>query len=379
MTIRDRITELRRVRAGDLKPNPHNWREHPEAQRAALEGVLAEVGYADALLARELPDGSLELVDGHLRADLDPEQEVPVLILDLDEAEAAKLLTVLDPLAGMAEANEEALGKLLAEIETESEGLAAMLAELTADNGLGLESVEVVDVEPQLDRAAELQEKWGTETGQLWVIPSKTVEGGEHRVLCGDSTKAEDVARLMGGGKADICVSDPPYGVLDVEWDRAFTQEDLDMIFAATAGMVACFNAAKPQVLHSMLSLVPQPERVGVWRYSHIAPKPGMIWSWQPVFYWRCGDAVAWDSLDWFQGNADKDGSHPTQKPVAFFQKIISSIDCISVYDPFLGSGTTLIAAEQLGRLCYGLEIEPKYVAVILERMTDLGLTPRLE
>ena len=135
MTIRDRITELRRVRAGDLKPNPHNWREHPEAQRAALEGVLAEVGYADALLARELSDGSLELVDGHLRAGLDPDQKVPVLILDIDEAEAAKLLTVLDPLANMAEADEEALGKLLAEIETENEGLAAMLEGLAAESG----------------------------------------------------------------------------------------------------------------------------------------------------------------------------------------------------------------------------------------------------
>jgi len=89
MPIRDRIKDLRRVRAGDLRPNPRNWRTHPQAQQDALRGVLAEVGYADALLARELPDGALELVDGHLRADLDPEQLVPVLVLDVDEAEAA--------------------------------------------------------------------------------------------------------------------------------------------------------------------------------------------------------------------------------------------------------------------------------------------------
>lgn len=171
--IRDRIKSLRRVRAGDLKPNPRNWRMHPEAQKEAMAGVLTEIGYADACLARELPDGSLELVDGHLRAGLDPDQKVPVLILDLDEDEATKLLTVLDPLASMAEADEEALASLLAEIETESAGLEAMLAELAAEHGIeGDEPAVVEEVEPQIDRAAELQEKWGTELGQLWVVKS---------------------------------------------------------------------------------------------------------------------------------------------------------------------------------------------------------------
>ena len=79
------------MKASELAPNPRNWREHPEAQRAALQGILAEIGYADACLVRELPDGTLELVDGHLRQDLDPDAELPCLILDIDEAEAAKL------------------------------------------------------------------------------------------------------------------------------------------------------------------------------------------------------------------------------------------------------------------------------------------------
>lgn len=135
MIIRDRIKELRRVRAGDLSPCPRNWRTHPPAQVAALQGVLSEIGYADALLARELPDGTLELVDGHARQALDQEQIVPVLVLDLDQDEAHKLMTVLDPLAAMAEANEQALGELLAEIQTESEGLQAMLRDLEAEAG----------------------------------------------------------------------------------------------------------------------------------------------------------------------------------------------------------------------------------------------------
>ena len=136
MKIRDRIKSLRRVVAGTLIPSPHNWRTHPKAQQEALAGVLAEVGYADALLARETPDG-LQLIDGHLRADLDPEAKVPVLILDVDEAEARVLLATIDPLAAMAEADGEKLGALLADIEVESEALDAMLGELAAENGLG--------------------------------------------------------------------------------------------------------------------------------------------------------------------------------------------------------------------------------------------------
>lgn len=136
MKIRDRIKELRRVRAGDLFASPRNWRTHPKAQVDALQGVLSEIGYADALLARELPDGTLELVDGHARQSLDPDQVVPVLVLDLDQNEAHKLMTCLDPLAAMAEANEKALETLLAEISTDSEALQGMLDELAAGHGV---------------------------------------------------------------------------------------------------------------------------------------------------------------------------------------------------------------------------------------------------
>ncbi len=127
MQIRDRIKELRRVKAELLRPNPRNWRTHPEAQRDALKGVLAEVGYADALLARELPDGSLELIDGHLRAETTPEMELPVLVLDVDEQEALKLLALHDPLTGMAGSDDDVLAGLLAEVESESEAVKSLL------------------------------------------------------------------------------------------------------------------------------------------------------------------------------------------------------------------------------------------------------------
>src|SRR5882762_8913882 len=121
MFIRDRIRELRRVPAGQLRPSPKNWRTHPPGQRDALKGLLAELGYCDAVLARELPDGSLMLIDGHLRCETTPDMEVPVLILDVTEEEADKLLLTLDPLASLAEANPEALTALLKSVNTDSE------------------------------------------------------------------------------------------------------------------------------------------------------------------------------------------------------------------------------------------------------------------
>ena len=149
MQIRDRIKEFRRVKASQLRPHPKNWRTHPPAQQNALRGVLAEIGYAGALLARELPDGSLELIDGHLRAETTPEVEVPVLILDLDDREAAKLLALHDPLAGMAEANGEVLADLLGQVETENDAVQALLDEMLAEP-------EAPPAEPEVEPAKDI-------------------------------------------------------------------------------------------------------------------------------------------------------------------------------------------------------------------------------
>src|ERR1700687_5432546 len=130
MKIRDRIKELRRVPARELLPNPKNWRTHPVAQQDALKGLLAELGYCDALIARELPDGTLQLIDGHLRCETTPDLVVPVLVLDVSEDEADKLLATLDPLASLAEANREALTSLLATVDTDSEAVRELLANL---------------------------------------------------------------------------------------------------------------------------------------------------------------------------------------------------------------------------------------------------------
>src|SRR5262249_12475882 len=105
--IRNRIKGHRRVRAGDLLPHELNFREHPELQRAALEALYREVGFARSLLAYELPDGRLKLLDGHLRRDLTPNMEVDVEVLDVTEDEARALLLSIDPLAQLAQTQEQ--------------------------------------------------------------------------------------------------------------------------------------------------------------------------------------------------------------------------------------------------------------------------------
>jgi hypothetical protein len=126
MLIKDRIKELRRVKASELIPNPKNWRTHPDNQKNALKSILAEIGYADAVLAYETPSG-LMLVDGHLRAETTPENLVPVLVLDITPAEADKLLATLDPLAALAHQDTEKLAELFIDLKASGDALANLV------------------------------------------------------------------------------------------------------------------------------------------------------------------------------------------------------------------------------------------------------------
>jgi hypothetical protein len=159
---RNRIKALEYVDAANLTAHPGNWREHPQAQAEAMRGVLAEVGIAGALLAyrSERQGGALVVIDGHLRKDAAP-QKWPVLILDVDDAEADYLLAVVDPLAAMAVADAGALDALLSSVQSGEAGVQAMLAELAEGAGLYQPQDDPQDAEPQIDRAEELRVKWG--------------------------------------------------------------------------------------------------------------------------------------------------------------------------------------------------------------------------
>jgi hypothetical protein len=190
-------------------PNPKNWRRHPKAQVDALRGLLAEIGYADALLARELPDGRLMLIDGHLRAETTPDALVPVLVLDVNEEEADKILLTLDPLAAMAESDAERVKALLATVRTDSDAVQELLKRTGGDRLWEiLHPHEVDEVEVSPEKAEEFKAKWGTERDQLWRI-------GSHRIICGDCGDASVVTRLWAGSglRLRMIWTDPPYGV----------------------------------------------------------------------------------------------------------------------------------------------------------------------
>ena len=140
MAIRDRIKELRRVKASEIIPNPKNWRIHPNSQREAISGILEDIGYADALIAYEGENG-LTLIDGHLRAETTPDEDVPVLVLDVSEDEADIILATLDPVAGMAEANQSALSDLLDRVFSEDSRVSAILEQIGMGMTPGFEPV----------------------------------------------------------------------------------------------------------------------------------------------------------------------------------------------------------------------------------------------
>jgi DNA modification methylase len=393
-SIRDRVVELRRVPVRELKPNPRNWRRHPPAQQAALRGALDEIGYADALLARETPDG-LELIDGHLRAETTPDATVPVLVLDVDEAEADKLLATLDPLSALAETDQGALNKLLDGVETDSEALRSLL------DDLGKKSSN--DWAERQDSVPDVTEPV-TKPGDLWIL-------GPHRLLCGDATNADDVKRVMDARKAALFHTDPPYLVgykgsdrptHGKNWSEVYQEVDSDdaepffrSMFTNALEVVEDDAAWYCWHAHKRASLLERVwDELGVLNHQQIVwVKPSTIhaysyypWQHEPCLMgWRRGNKPPHDGkntgelssvwhLDW-EGKARVVGNeHPTQKPVELFaipmRKHTKRGDVC--YEPFSGSGSQLIAAEREGRRCFGLEIEPHFVDVAVRRWQDL-------
>lgn len=113
--MKDRIQKLIKVKASELRGHPDNWRLHPDHQKGALTALMNEIGIVDAVIARETEDG-LQLLDGHLRTEILAEQEVPVLIVDLDDKEAAQMLATFDPIGDLALVDDEAFGRLMPDL-----------------------------------------------------------------------------------------------------------------------------------------------------------------------------------------------------------------------------------------------------------------------
>jgi hypothetical protein len=216
MKIKNRVKSLRMVPASELLPNPKNWRTHPEAQKNALRGVLAEVGIADACLARELPDGSLMLIDGHLRAETITDAKVPVLILDVTEAEADKILATLDPLAAMADSDAAKLDVLLRNVDTGSEALQQMLASTATQAGLYGTGGGAEDVEPVEAKQADTDRDYVASVIRQIVLVfdnaqyESVVEAlGEHAEKFGLSNNTEVILHLLETNGYAVSQRDP--------------------------------------------------------------------------------------------------------------------------------------------------------------------------
>jgi len=155
--IRDRVKSLVRIKGRDLAPNPKNWRRHPKAQRDALKAVLAEVGFAGVALARETDEGIL-LIDGHLRAEVADDQEMPVVILDVTAEEADKILATFDPLTELADEDKKKRKALLRELR-ELKGQSLEFQMLLAGWDTAPETESNGTDKPELEISAELHER----------------------------------------------------------------------------------------------------------------------------------------------------------------------------------------------------------------------------
>jgi DNA modification methylase len=410
MHIRDRIKDLRRVRAGDLRPHPKNWRKHPEEQQNALRGILAEVGFVDALMVRELPDGGLQIVDGHLRAETTPDAEVPVLVVDLDEAEADKVLATFDPLAAMAEPDEAQLEALLKGISTDSEALAELLDQLAKDAQRG-QAVEVSE-----DDVPEPPDEAITKPGDLWIL-------GEHRLLCGDSSKPEDVDRLLSGQVIHLVNTDPPYNVKVEPRSNNAIAAGLSSFSGQGkgSGKGKKMRAKDRPLANDFVTDEAFDQLLDAWfgNLSRVLVPGGSFYVWggyanlgnyPPFLKKHClyfSQGIVWDKqhpvltrkdfmgafeiayYGWKEGAAHKfygpanvpdlwhvkkvtpqNMVHLTEKPVELAARAMqySSRPGENVLDLFGGSGSTLIAAEQTGRKAFLMELDPPYADVIVTR-----------
>jgi hypothetical protein len=411
--IRDRIIELRRVRAGDLVPHPNNYRIHGAAQRATLQAGLEEIGHADALIAMKLPDGRLMLINGHLRADIDRDALVPVLVLDVTREEADKLLLLIDPIAEMAQRDSDRIRALLSTVQTDSEALRELFRRTAGSRIWELvHPDEVGEAEVSPDRIAELRETWRTEMDQLWFA-------GSNRVKVGDSTDENVVADLWSGSglRFRSVWSDPAYGVSYNDKNKFLNAIDRgnriqrpiandDVPAEAPAVFSAALRVALPyaEKAASAYATVPGgpllPKFIAAFDASGFAFKSSLVWVKQQfvigrsdyhfrhehVLYGWIPNGRHYFTDDRTQNSVfeiDKPHVsiwHSTQKPVALIARMLENSTRRGelVYDPFLGSGATIVAAHQLGRVGYGCELDPGNAAVTLERLSLLGLKPQL-
>ena len=344
------------VKPWDKNPKDHN-----------IEAIIASMEEFDITQPILVHKGSKMIVAGHGRYEAFKHLEmkkVPVILLDMP-LKKAKAYAMVDNQTTMMRGWDEDLYPIaLHEIHLEYPGF-----------NLELYEFEVPEPEPEDLEERDLPplpKKPKTKVGDLYLIDNK------HRVLCGDSTKAEDMKRLMGGKKADMVFTDPPYGI-------GYEYKGYDDVQGNE------YIKFLDQWTKLILKMAPLIVITTGWKYKSywygLHPSDELVWfdktkqsggrsfhlrKTEPIFIF--GKVIEKYKWDIFEVEGDRgDGireTHTCPKPLKLIIDILNPQTSARsiVLDPFLGSGTTLIASEQLYRTCYGMEIDPAYVDVILER-----------
>jgi DNA modification methylase len=394
----DSPLKIRRVPLGALHLDPANARVHGPENLEAIVASLRRFGQAEPLVVQQ-KTGRVIGGNGRLVAmQRLGWKECDIVEVDVDDLNATALGIALNRSASLGEWNEETLAKLLQELKAEDaldgvgysdEDIDRLLA------GIEDETPGVVD-----DPGPEAPpEEPVTRPGDLWLL-------GDHRLLCGDSTKADDLARLMQGEKAMLMATDPPYCVeytgaerpedSGKDWSHVYREVDIKDLGEFLRGV---FRAVLPHladsagiyVWHAHLQY-PVLDRVfeefGILRHQPIVwVKPSSTftysyyrWAHEPcLFGWRKGHkpphylensmTTVWE-VDWEGKSRVVGNEHPIQKPLRLFEIPMEQHTRRGevVLEPFSGSGSQLIAAEKLGRQCRAMEIAPAFVDVALRR-----------
>ncbi len=392
-----------------LIPRVNNPRTHSREQVAQIAVSIKEFGWTNPILV----DGEDVILAGHARVLAAKKlgmEEVPVIVLrHLSEAQKRAIVIADNQLALNAGWDETALR---AELEA--------LRDADYDLGLiGFDDIELQrlleaqDAAPGLtdeDAVPDIPQQPTTLPGDVWLM-------GGHRLICGDCTQADVVAKVLGGARPFLLITDPPYGIeLDSEWrDRAGLNgcgpaEASYMKHRTTGHTETTISGDTRADWSQAFELLPYLQIGYVWHASKFTSevlagllRVGFIHHQQII--WDKQRTVLTRTLYWFQhepcwfvrkknapwygkagenstiwcspspkfimgGSDEEKCDHPTQKPAELMRRPLlnHTLPGESCYDPFLGSGTTLIAAEQTRRVCYGIELDPKYCDVIVKR-----------
>jgi ParB-like chromosome segregation protein Spo0J len=357
------------VTIADLSQDPANARKHDDKNIDSIIASLRRFGQQkpiviDASNVVRAGNGTLEAAK---RLGWD---SIECVKTDLKGSDAIAYAIADNRTAELAEWDSDILAAQLSGLLTDDEALAnaagfsaeeieAMLGDLADPTEIDEDEVP----EPPVDPITKL--------GDLWIL-------GEHRVLCGDSTKAEDVARLMGGKRADLLLTDPPYGI-GYAGSMKLGQERFGW-----KQYQGGWDETRPAD-KTILDAVGRCAQAIIWGGNFFPCLPvsagWLIWNKVQRNFSMGEGELAWTSFlnsvrifDLSRGSCVSDGKqHPTQKAIALIVWCLGfAEDAKLIHDPFLGSGTTLIAAEQLGRKCYGMEISPQYCDVIVARWEKL-------